>query len=184
MAYVKTVPAGEYHFGPDTFKTDDFTEFPDPSVNSEEFTTVATMDLRKGEGAALGRGNTSNPDEAEGFIFMDVLSASDSDSDGNNDPINGRAKIVVLNTNNTPVDTIWRGRLSELRDDGDPAVDGEKRRDRKPFPYQTPVEKATGEVYGEDYSIGLQIETDDGTATFSLAASRFRIEGYYGENMS
>lgn len=182
MTYVASVSAGEYHFGPDTFTTADFTEWPDPSVNSESFTTVATMDLRNGEGVALGRGNTSNPDRAEGFIFLDAVD-NDPDGDGTNDPIQGRAKIVVLNTNNTPIDTIWRGRLSELRQ-GDPAVDGEKRRDRKPFPYQTPTKKQVGEVYGEDYSIGLQIQTDSAKVTFSLSASRAKIEGYYGENMS
>lgn len=176
MAFVKKVPAGTYDFGPDTFKSGDFTEFPDPSVNDAEFTTVATMDLRDGEGVALGRGNTSNPDRAEGFAFMDVQSTTPAE-------LNGRAKLVVLNQNNTPVDTIWRGRIDELRQ-GDPAVDGEKRRDRKPFPYQTPAGKKAGEVYGDSYSIGLQIELDDGTDTFSLADSRFRLEGYYGEKMN
>jgi len=174
--YVKTVPAGRFTFSPDTFMTSDFVEMSNTDITEDTYRTVAEMDLRRGEGAAIGRGDTEIPEYAEGFIFADVRSANDGDGDGNKDAIVGRGKIVVLNANNTVVDTIWSGRLDELRT----GEQDKNRRDRKPLQYQTPGEKAAGEVYGEEYSIGLQVKPDSGTDKFSLAASSWKIEGYYG----
>lgn len=178
--YVKRTNSGKYTFAPDTFKVTDFTEMNDASVNDDEFSTVAEMDLRRGEGAALGRGDSEIPEYAEGFQYVDARSANDADADGNPDKLSGRVQYVVLNPNNRVVDTIWRGRLSELRV-GQADSD---RNSRQPFSYKTPATKSEGEIYGEEYSIGIQIELDSGTDTFSLSDSVLKIEGYSGEKLN
>lgn len=178
--YVKRTSDGKYTFAPDTFKVGDFTEMNDASVNDDEFSTVAKMDLRRGEGAALGRGDSEVPEYAEGFQYFDARSANDADADGNADKLYGRVQYVVLNPNNRVVDTIWRGRLDELRV-GSADAD---RSSRQPFSYKTPAQVNEGEVYGEEYAIGIQIELDNGTDTFSLADSTAKIEGYSGEKLN
>jgi len=171
--YIRTVSQGRFTFSPDTFKADDFNEMNDSSCNDETFSTVAKLDLRRGEGAALGRGDSEVPEYAEGFQYVDLQNDSAS-------PLTGRVKYVVLNPNNRVVDTIWKGRIDELRV-GEADKD---RSERQPFSYKTPAQTSKGEVYGEEYSIGIQVELDDGTDTFSLSDSTMKIEGYSGEKLN
>ena len=178
--YTKTPPAGTYSFQADTFRSDDLTPFgSDQTVQEDDFRTVAKMDLRQGEDVALGRGNSENPLQAQGFLYFDARSANDADGDGNKDKLSGRVRFVVLNASNTVVGYIWRGRLDQLRT-GEADTN---RRDRQPFPYQT-IRSGAAEVYGDDYSIGMQIELDSGTDEFSLSASTLKADGYKGEKMN
>lgn len=170
--YTRSDPRGNtYLFSEDRTDLSEFADHGDASAHSEDPRTVTKWDLDRGDGVAFGRGNTTNPDRAEAFIYFD---AQDSGAAA----INGTYKLVVLNAANEEVAVIDRGSLDEVRD-GDPSTDS--RGDwGKPLPYKA-LRGGKGEVLGgQGHKIGIQIETASGTATFSTANSTLIAEGYQG----
>ena len=164
-----------YQFSTDQYDTADLTEVqPSAEATSSEFRTVARLEIDEGDGVALGIGKSRNPDRAEGYLYFDAR-------DGGNAKISGRLRFVVLNATNDVVAVISRHRLEQLRSGGPTAAD---RKDRMPYPYQV-VKNGKGEILGgSGYSVGVQIETASGTATYSNSNSTAVIEGHAGTQIN
>lgn len=178
MSYTRPVGDNVFRFGEDVFTSDDLTESASVETNSEDWTTVARQDLGQGEAAAFGRGETTNPLSAEGFIYFDAKAASDSDGDGVNDDLQGHLRIVAMNPNNEVVGEISRHNLDNVRSGSASASD---RQDRQPYSRKR-VKDGKAEV-GWPYKIGYQIRVTDSYSndtTFSLSASTLRVDGYKG----
>ncbi len=161
-----------YQFAEDRHDLDDFEDFGDASIHSEDFRTVSTWELDRSTGVALGRGSSTNPDEAQAFFHLDARNESDAAITG------GRYKIVILNAANEPIAVLERGTLAEAAN-GDPDTDS--RGDwGKVLPYRT-IANGKGELLGgQGHKLALQIQLTSGTDTFSTANSSMIAEGYRG----
>ena len=174
MAYaIKDARGRTWYFSEDRHDLTEFSDFGTAEVISDDYRLASVWDLDDGVGVAFGRGSSTNPDRAEAYFHFDAQ------DDGNAD-INGRGKLVVLNTANEKVGLIYQGPLASFRR-GDPTAD-ERGKWGVPFPYQA-IRSGAGEVLGNGgYKVGMLIQTDSatGTATFSTANSSMTAEGYRG----
>jgi hypothetical protein len=153
----------ELSYSPDVFDLGDFSTASATQVGDTEFSTVEVFDIEEGEGVYVGRGTSSNPLQAEGSIEGNIKNGGNSD-------INGRYRLVVLNSQNNTVNggVLARGRISELRKTRSNSLDG----DIQPF-----VDKEVR----EPYQVGLQVRVDSGTETYSSSNSTLEIDGFLGE---
>lgn len=148
---------------PDTFDLSDFTTATSTEVGPDEFSTVESIDIEKGEGFAFGQGTSRNPLQAEGSVTGDI-------NDGVPAAITGKWRLEVVNSQNNPVEggVIAQGRLSDLEVTRSSGPDGVI------LPY-------TDQEIHEPYKVALRIKTDSGTATYSSADSSFAADGFAGE---
>jgi hypothetical protein len=153
-------------YSPDEFDLSDFTTATSTEVGDDEFATVERLEVEKGEGVYIGQGSSKNPLQAEGSITGDI-------QDGGGVQLNGKYRLVVLNSQNNVVEggKITQGKIDSLRTSRANSVDGEI----QPF--------VDMEVM-EPYKIGLQVKLDSGSATYSNANSSFAADGFSGEAMN
>jgi len=167
--YTKRQNGHTYEFNPDRFRAADWTERSNPVLSDGEFRTVAVYDLEKGESVALGRGDTFNPDKAEGFIHLDAQNDSAAD-------IDGRVRLAVVNNQGEKVRNIYKNDLGTLRE-------GSASSPSEAFPYQA-LRGGSGEV-GYPYEIAIQIDPAAGSDgdTFDLSNSTLAADGYSGSRI-
>jgi len=153
-------------YSPTAFDLGDFETASSTAVGDDEFSTVERLEIDKGEGAYVGQGNSTNPLQAEGSIVGDPQNDTPGD-------LNGRYRLVVLNSQNNVVDggILAQGKISALRKTRSNSIDG----DIQPF-----VNK---EVL-EPYKIGFQLKLDDGTDEYSSADSELEVDGFQGEALN
>lgn len=181
MAYRRQTSKGKvYEFTEDVETLTGWSQHGSGQVHSDGFSLAATRRLENFEGVAFGRGQSQNPDRAEGFLYFDAYDDSTTPVQ-----LNGRYEIVILNAADEKLATVKRGRLSEARN-GDPQQLGgsDSRGDYGvPFPYQR-LRSGKGEVISDDYKIGVRINLDSGTDTFSPSNSDLLAEGYSGRKLN
>jgi len=171
MTYTRTVNGTVYQFTEDDHTDAEFSETTDTTVVKDEFRTVARWDLSRGEGVAFGVGTSRNPDRAEGYLYFDAQNSGAS-------AIDGQLRLVVENTQNERVATIYKRSLKQLRSGSTAPADREK---RVPFPYQA-LMNGKGEVL-HPYQIAIQLKlpsSASSTETFSLSDSELLADGYSG----
>jgi len=164
-----------FEFSPDSENLSDYNEHGDAGAHADGFALVFKRRLEDYEGIAMGRGESENPDKAEAYFWMDLQNDSAAAV------TDGHAELVVLNSADEVLTTIYRRPLDELSK-GDPSTD--TRGDwGVPFPYQR-LKKGKGEVIGDDYQIGVRIRLNSGTETLSVSNSSMRAEGYSGRKQN
>lgn len=182
-SYHLTNPDGKtYEFVPDGIDLSDFEQYGTGKVHSDGFETVATKPIDGGESPAFGRGDSTNADDAEAFLWLDARMETDDDGDGTGDQIEkGVYMLRVVNESGREVTggIIHRGRLSRARkgnpdesDHGDWGI---------PFPRQYLMDGYAEIPPGKGYQVALQLKTRNGTANFNLPDSAMLAEGYVGE---
>jgi len=163
-----------FEFTRDSENLTDYDQHGGGQAHSDGFSLVAKRALASWEGIAFGRGESENPDRAEGYLYFDAV------DDGSTD-MTGQYELVVLNGADEKLATIARGPIDEARE-GDPSTD--PRGDWGiPFPYVA-LRRGRGEVMGDDYKIGVRVNLDSGTGTFSPSNSTLRAEGYSGRKQN
>lgn len=153
-------------YSPTSFDLDDFSTATSTEVGDDEFSTVEVLEIGKGEGVYIGRGASSNPLQAEGSVDADF-------QDGGNADIDGKYRLVVLNSQNNVVNggIITQGKIDATEKTRANSIDG----DITPF--------VDMEVM-EPYKVGLQLKTSSGTATYDSGNSSVEIDGFQGEALN
>jgi hypothetical protein len=154
-----------YRFNPTPLTlANDFTVRTSLQVGPDEFSTVEEIDVEEGEGVRVGQGTSANPLQAEGSIRGDIQDNGGAD-------IDGKYRLVVLNTQNNVKDIVKQGSIDEIEQTRANSLDGDI----------TPV-SGKPEIY-EPNKLGFQLKTDSGTATYSRSNSSLTIDGYLGEKL-
>lgn len=179
MTYRRRTSRGDvYEFTEDVETLTGWSTHNGANVGSDGFTTVAKRRLEDFEGIAFGRGQSQNPERAEGFFYFDAQNSTPA-------ALSGQYEIVILNAADEKLATVKRGRLSEART-GDPVQLGgsDNRGDYGvPFKYQK-LRRGRGEVIGDDYKVGIRLQLDSGTDTFSVSDSDLLAEGFSGRKIN
>jgi hypothetical protein len=152
-----------YRFTSVEFTLADFSTRTNLEVGPDEFTTVEELDVEKGEGVVVGQGQSSNLLQAEGSISGDIQDTVPAD-------IDGRYRLVALNSQNNVLDIIAEGTINQIETTRTNNIDG----DITPF---------TGKEIYEPYKLGFQLKTNSGTQTYSNGNSNLSIDGYRGEKV-
>lgn len=185
MAYRRQDSKGKvFEFTEDVETLADWSLHGNGTAHSDGFSLVAKRRLDSFEGIAFGRGQSSNPDRAEAYLYFDALS-DDADADGSPDVLDGSYEIVVMNGADEVLATVDRGRLSEVRN-GDPqSLGGADTRGNygTPFKYQA-LRNGRGEVMGDDYKIGIRLQLDSGSDELNISNSDLLAEGYSGRKLN
>jgi len=179
---LKSPDGRTWEFSPDAMDLTNFEEYGTGDIHSDGYQTVAVNPIDGGTSPAFGRGDTTSPDEAEAFLWLDARMETDEDSDGTGDKFSGKYRLVVLNEAGNRVDggLIHQGRLDRARrgDPDDPTVDyGDW---GIPFPRQFLMDGQAEIPVNMGYQVGLQIKTRNGKKKFKLADSAMLSEGYSG----
>lgn len=152
----------EYSYFEEQFTLeDDFVDSANTDVNSSEFNTVAEHGPEKGEMSVPGQGRARNQTDAIGRIYADVVDSSGAG-------VSGKARIVVLNSQNNVVDIVSQHKLSSI------GQGASNPGDRRPYALK-------GTEIADPYSLALQVKTDSGAVTVDTAASTFEMDGYRAE---
>lgn len=152
-----------YRFTSTEFDLSDFTARTNLTVGPDEFTTVEELDVEKGESVVVGQGQSSNLLQAEGAISGDIQDDVPAD-------IDGRYRMVALNSQNNVIDIIAEGTINQIEATRANNIDG----DVTPF---------TGKEIYEPYKLGFQLKTSSGTQTYSSGNSSLSVDGYRGERV-
>lgn len=148
----------------ETFSLDDFATVTDTTVTDDEFRTVETLDVDKGEGVVAGQGQARDQTDAVGRIFLDIQNSTPA-------AISGKVRLVALNSQNRVVTVIYQSQISSV------SVGSGNRADRRPFPVKKPELR-------EPYKLGIQVQTASGTDTYSSGDSTVEIDGYRAEKVN
>jgi hypothetical protein len=181
MVYKRQTSDGDvFEFTEDAETLDGWSQHGSGQVHDDGFSLAATRALDRPEGFAFGRGNSENPDRAEGYLYFDAQNGTPA-------ALSGKYEIVILNAADEVLATVDRGRLEEVRQ-GDPQQLGgtDTRGDYGvPFKYKR-LRRGKGEVMGDDYKLGIRIELANGSGTdsFSVADSDLIAEGYSGRKVN
>lgn len=156
----------ELSYSPTAYELADFTTATSTAVGDDEFSTVERLEIDKGEGAYVGQGSSKNPLQAEGSITGDPQNSTPAD-------LNGRYRLVVLNSQNNVVDggILAQGKISALRNTRSNSIDG----DITPF---------VNKEVKEPYKIGFQLKLASGSDTYSSADSALSVDGFQGEALN
>lgn len=163
-------------------RAEQFAEGPDFSSNEMSlsqnvFNQVFKLDISQGIGYLLGRGQTANPLQAEGFIgarFMDDTSTTAVQ-------ITGEYQLTVrASGSGRLVDVLEKGDLEEI-DSRDSSGDLKSRGDRKPLPV------TDSQFTTHEYEIWFEIKPDaDDTIDTDPASGNTEIyvDGYQMEKVA
>jgi len=154
----------ELTYSPDEFDLADFTTSTSTGVGDDEFATVERLEVEQGEGVYIGQGNSKNPLQAEGSLEGDI-------KNGGGSSLDGKYRLVVLNSQNNVVGRITQGRLSALRKTRANSLDGD-------------ITTFQDIEVMEPYKVGLQIKLDSGSDTYDNANSTFEADGFSGEALN
>ncbi|MDS0243940.1 MULTISPECIES: hypothetical protein [unclassified Haloferax] len=158
-----------YEFSADSETLSGYSEHGGANAHADGYSLVFKRRLDDFEGVAFGRGSSENPDRAEAYIWASI------ENDADTVITDGQFELVVLNSADEVLATIYRRPLDELNK-GDPSTDS--RGDwGVPFPYQR-LRRGRGEIMGDDYQIGVRVKLGSGTESLSQANSSMRAEGY------
>jgi len=154
----------ELNYSPDEFDLASFTTATSTAVGDDEYATVERLEVEQGEGVYIGQGQSKNPLQAEGSIEGDIKNDGDSS-------LNGKYRLVVLNSQNNVVGRITQGRLSALRKTRTNSLDGD-------------ITTFQDIEVMEPYKVGLQVKLSSGSDTYDNANSTFEADGFSGEKLS
>lgn len=159
--------AGQFEEGP-SFANSEM------SLDPNDWNQVFVNDIERGEGYLLGRGETRNPLQAEGFVGGHLMDNT------------ATTAVQILGSYRITVRTRGSGRLVDVLDEGDLAEidsrdnnnDKVDRKDRKPFP-RTDDEFSTHE-YQMVFEVKPESSTTVDTAPDSEQTELF-VEGHLAE---
>jgi hypothetical protein len=136
------------------------------------FEKVATLDVDEGLAAWLGRGNSNNPLQAQGFVGVRLV------SDGAAAQAEGSYRIAVRNAQGRRLYNIHEGDLSsEDLFDGAAGSGTEKaRKDREPFPNASQQWETDPRQITVDVDVNSAITVD-----FDESETALKAEGYQAE---
>jgi len=162
--YSRVINGSLFAFNPGKVRDSEFSEASNMDAVSDAWMPMLFWDVPQGQAVAFGRGDSYNPDKAEGFVHIDIQNASAA-------AVDGEVRLAIYNSAGERVDTIYRNDTDTLRQGS--AADA-----TVPFPYQA-IRGGAGEV-GYPYTIALEVRTDTGTETVSLSDSAIGVDGYKG----
>jgi hypothetical protein len=169
MYFRQTGDGDVFEFSPDSETLAGYQEHGNAAAHADGFSLVFKRRLDDFEGVAFGRGTSENPDRAEAYLWADIV------NDNGTSVTDGHLELVVLNSADEVLATIYRRPLDEVAK-GDPSTDS--RGDwGVPFPYQR-LRGGRGEIMGDDYQVGVRINLNSGTESLSVADSSMRAEGH------
>jgi hypothetical protein len=170
MVYYRETSDGKvFEFTPDSETLEGYSEHGAANAHADGYSLVFKRRLDDFEGVAFGRGQSENPDRAEAYIWADIQNDSSTSITA------GQLELVILNSADEKLATIYRRPLDEVAR-GDPSNDS--RGDwGVPFPYQV-LRQGRGEVIGDDYQIGVRVKLNSGNEALSQSNSSMRAEGY------
>lgn len=175
MVYYRQADGNRYEFSPDSETLEGYQEHGNAQAHSDGYSLIFKRRLEDFEGVAFGRGQSENPDRAEAYLWADIV------NDSGTSITDGHLEIVVLNSADEKLATIYRRPLDEVAR-GDPSNDS--RGDwGAPFPYQK-LRDGQGEVIGDDYQIGVRLNLNTGSEDLSQVDSSMRAEGFSGRKIN
>jgi len=151
-------------YTPDAFELEDFTTSTSTELGDDEFQTVERLEVEQGEGVYIGQGASSNPLQAEGAISGDI-------QDDGGTSLDGKYRVVVLNSQNNVVRRITQGRLAQLRKTRSNSLDGD-------------ITTFKDIEVMEPYKVGFQVKLNSGTATYDNGNSTLEVDGFSGEKLN
>jgi len=133
------------------------------------FQSVYELDIEDGIGEMFGRGNSSNPLQAEGFIGVRFV------SDGAAAQAEGKYRLAVRNAQGRRLYNLYEADLNtdDLFDASDNVKD---RRDREPFPVTQGAFETEPHIISIDLDVTSDITVDNAEAQTAMQADGFRAE--------
>lgn len=131
---------------------DEFAEGPDFASNemalsSNEYRPVFELAPDRGEGYVLGRGQTANPQQAQGHVAMRLMDNTATTAV----QIGGQVRLTVRNNNGRLVTVLYQNDLSTV-DSRDGSGNLKAKRDREPLP------QTEGAFTGYNYSFWIEVK--------------------------
>lgn len=145
------------------------------SLDPNDFNRVYEYDVQKGEGVILGRGQSANPLQAQGFIGAQVMD-NDPDADGVHERVSGQWRLTVRTTSN--------GRLVDVLASGDleETVLFDSNGNRKSRDDLKELPRTGGEFATHEYRVCFEVRPDNAvTMDDSVAESEIQIDGFQAE---
>jgi len=133
------------------------------------FQSVYELDIEDGIGEMFGRGNSSNPLQAEGFIGVRFV------SDGAAAQAEGKYRLAVRNAQGRRLYNLYEADLN-TDDLFDANGDVKDRRDREPFPVTQGAFETEPHIISIDLDVTSDITVDNAEAETAMQADGFRAE--------
>jgi len=133
------------------------------------YQSVYELDIEDGIGEMFGRGNSSNPLQAEGFVGMRFV------EDGATAQAEGKVRLAVRNAQGRRLYNLYEADLgtTDLFDASDNVKD---RRDREPFPITQGAFETEPHIISIDLDVTADITVDNAEAQTAMQADGFRAE--------
>jgi len=131
------------------------------------FQSLYELDISDGLGELFGRGDSSNPLQAQGFIGVRF-------SDGNNSAV-GKYRLAVRNAQGRRLYNLYEADLN-TDDLFDASGNIKDRRDREPFPVTQGAFETEPHVISIDLDVTEDITVDNTQAETAVQADGFRAE--------
>lgn len=152
-----------WQYFPDTFTLDDYTTVSETTVTDDEYRTVERLELERGEAHRLGKGEKETLTDAEGRLYFDA-------QDDGAATLDAKMRFVVENVANNQQRVIYGNSISSVtRGEADETA-------RTPFAYRDIDIKYP-------FKVAVQLQMNDGTATYDSGNSTLEYNGYRGEQM-
>jgi len=133
------------------------------------YQSVYELDIEDGIGEMFGRGNSSNPLQAEGFVGMRFV------NNGANAQAEGKVRLAVRNAQGRRLYNLYEADLgtTDLFDGNDNVKD---RRDREPFPITQGAFETEPHIVSIDLDVTSDITVDNAESQTAMQADGFRAE--------
>lgn len=143
-------------------------------LDPNDYNRVFEYDVQKGDGIIPGRGETSNPLQAEGFIGAEVRD-NDPDADGAHETIEGSWRLTVRTANSGRlVDVLVSGDLSET-------VLFDANNDKKSRDELKELPRTADEFATHEYVVVFEVQPDVAVTMENVAESDVQIDGFQAE---
>jgi len=138
------------------------------------YQSVYELDIEDGIGEMFGRGNSSNPLQAEGFVGMRFV----SDSGGSQAQAEGKVRLAVRNAQGRRLYNLYEADLgtTDLFSGAAGAGTLKDRRDREPFPITQGAFETEPHIISIDLDVTSDITVDNAESETAMQADGFRAE--------
>jgi len=133
------------------------------------YQSVYELDIEDGIGEMFGRGSSSNPLQAEGFVGMRFVDS------GASNQAQGKVRLAVRNAQGRRLYNLYEADLSttDLFDSGGNVKD---RRDREPLPLTQGAFETEPHIISIDLDVTADITVDNTDSETAMQADGFRAE--------